>query len=94
MLWHDGSTLVNHGHLLFMVASMYDPALYLTDEEFFKKTGRKVNVQAKVETPELYILARCDATDQQLMYIDTRVEDLKELKAPLLSDGVEIYDQM
>ena len=28
MLWHDGSTLSNHGHLLMMVCVIYDPAIY------------------------------------------------------------------
>jgi ferredoxin-fold anticodon binding domain-containing protein len=25
-IWHDLSTLANHGHLIFMVACLYDPA--------------------------------------------------------------------
>lgn len=32
LVWHDHSTVANHGHLVFMVSSVYDPALYYTTE--------------------------------------------------------------
>ena len=28
-IWHDGSTLCNHGHLLFCVNVLYDPAFFI-----------------------------------------------------------------
>ena len=33
--------------------------------------------------PEIYIVARCGSNDEQLAYVDTRVEDLMDLKNPL-----------
>ena len=30
-IWHDHSTLANHGHILFMVSCLYDPAVHLTN---------------------------------------------------------------
>ena len=52
--WHDGSTLSNHGHLLMMVNCIYDHALYYTDKEIKEKTGQSIDVQAQVESPEVY----------------------------------------
>ena len=36
MFWHDGSTLVNHSHILMIVAAAYDPAVYFRVEELLK----------------------------------------------------------
>ena len=45
--WHDGSTISNHSHLLFVVKCLYDPAVYLTNEEYKEKTGKLIckNIQ-------------------------------------------------
>ena len=43
MFWHDGSVLANHSHILMTVSAMYDPVVYITDQEYFK------NVQAEVK---------------------------------------------
>ena len=37
MFWHDGSILANHSHILMTVSAMYNPAVYITDQEYFKK---------------------------------------------------------
>ena len=57
MTWHDCSTVSNHSHFLMMVSAMYDPAVYFTDDEFYEKNKEKVQVQANVERPHLYIFA-------------------------------------
>ena len=44
MMWHDGSTISNHGHVLFMVAKVYDKAIHYTDEEVLNTTGKKIDV--------------------------------------------------
>ena len=52
-------------------------------------------MQAEVETAQLYILARCPSTDQQITYSDTRMEDIKSLSKPLTTEeGIVIYDVM
>ena len=51
--------LLNHGHLLAMVACLYDPEVFLTDDECKEKYNMEVNVQK----PELYMLARCQSSD-------------------------------
>ena len=82
-LWHDGSSIANHGHILFCVNVLYDQAVFLTSEEFHDKFGYNVDIQRKVETPQLYIIGRCRNNDEQLGYIDTRLSCLKELKTSL-----------
>ena len=83
MLWHDASEIVNHSHMLFTVHVMYDPAVFFTSEEYKAMTGYDIDIQKVIETPEIYIVGRCKSNDEQLGYIDTRVECLKELKNEL-----------
>ena len=64
MMWHDCSTIGGYSYLLMMVACMYDPACYFTDVEFHQKYNELVNIQAIVETPMMYLLARCRSNDQ------------------------------
>ena len=58
MIWHDHSSVANHGHLLFMVAALYDPAFHLTSAEYKATTGQDVNIQDEIERPQVYIIAR------------------------------------
>ena len=52
-IWHDFSTVANHGHLIFMIACFYDPALFYTNDEYERKTKRKVDIQTIIESPEV-----------------------------------------
>ena len=89
-LWHDVSTLSNQGHLLMMVACLYDPAVFLTDDE----CKEKYNIQSEAEKPELYMLA-CQSNDNQLLYSEEQVEDLLQINTPITSsNGVLINDVM
>ena len=93
MFWHDGSTISNHSHILVMVSCLYDPAIFLTDEEYSKSNGVLANLQAIVEKPFLYILARSPSTDQQLLYSDERSADILKIKKAIqTTDGIRIYD--
>ena len=70
MIWHDLSTVANHSHLVFMVSCLYDPACFYTDSEYEQLTGTQINIQAKVETPSVYIIARSTSSDtEQLGYV-------------------------
>ena len=100
-MWHDGATITNHGFLACEVNILYDPAVFYTTAEYKKLTGEKIDVQKEVETPELYIFARCGNNDDQLAYIPTRVHDLLQLKTGInlnevdeKIDGITIYDVM
>ena len=64
IFWHDGSVLANHSHILMTVNAMYDPDVYITDQEYFKKHEKSLNVQVEVEKPYLYLLGRCPSNDQ------------------------------
>ena len=55
---HDHSTLANTGHIIFTVNCLYNRAIYMTDEEYKEAAGKVANVQAEVEKPHVYIVAR------------------------------------
>ena len=96
-IWHDLSTIANHGHLVFMASSLYDPAIHYTNAEYQNVTGcKKVDVQTKVESPEVYIVARSGSSDvEQLTYIDTRLECLEDLNVKLQTNaGNDVSDIM
>ena len=81
MIWSDHSSIMNHGHILLTANAIYDLAFYFTSAELHGK-----DVQDLVEKPHIYIMARCkDTTEHQLMYSETRLEDVRQLDIQLLS---------
>ena len=78
--WHDGSTTGNHSQLLITVNVLYDPASFLSDEEYYLKYKKNTNFQATIEEPQLYLLARCPSNDQQILYSEERVTDLLKMQ--------------
>ena len=96
LIWHDLSTVANHSHLVFVVSCLYDPAAFYTDAEFEQLKGRRINVQAKVESPSVYIVARSSSSDkEQLAYVETRLECLEDFSNPVTcSAGIEFKDTM
>ena len=36
--WHDSSSISNSSHFMVMFNTLYDPAIFYTDEEYFLKT--------------------------------------------------------
>ena len=83
IIWHDPSVIANHGHILFNVHVLYDPAVFYTSEEYKKLIGYDVNIRREIEATELYIIGRCKSNDEQLAYIETRIECLEGLKTGL-----------
>ncbi|CAG2222039.1 unnamed protein product [Mytilus edulis] len=75
-MWHDHSDILNHTYINFMVSLLYDPANFLTDDEYIKK-----NPQKKAHT---------DA--DQFTYIDTRLDDILTLNEPSLLKREEFSD--
>ena len=81
MIWSDHSSIMNHGHILLTVNTIYDPAFYYTSQELGGK-----DVQEMVEKPQIYLLARCrDTTEDQLLYSDTRLDDIQQLTTEITS---------
>ena len=96
MVWGDGSTILNHGHLLYLIKCVYDPAFDYTSTEMKAKGHGDLDVPALVEKPHIYILGRCSAKEvEQLAYIDTRRECLDQLPNNLqTSKGTPVMDVM
>ena len=92
MFWHDGSTISNHSHLMIMVACMFDPAVHLTDQEYFNLYGKHTNFQSVIEKPYLSILARCRSNDSQLLYSFERLDDILNLKDDAEHNGKSVHD--
>ena len=91
-IWHEGSAIQNHGHILFCVNLLYDKAVFYTSAEYFEMTKKHINVQRVVEAPELYIIAQCGSNDEQLAYVDTRIEDLIDLNKSIKQSKIkELY---
>ena len=87
MVWGDNSTLLNRGHLLLTVNSVYDEALYYTNEEMKAKGKGDIDVQSIVERPQVYILGRCGSSEvDQLAYINTRKACLLENRKGVMLD--------
>ena len=75
-----------------MVSTMYDPAVYLTNNEYLQKYKCRIDVQATVEQPQLYILGRCSSNEQQLLYGEERINDIINSKEKLEIKGIYIED--
>jgi hypothetical protein len=82
-IWHDHSDILNHSYYTVMISTLYDPACYLTNEEYMEMFPERppVDIQGQIERPYLYILGQSSSSDiDQLSYILTRIEDLKTLR--------------
>ena len=75
MIWGDGSRILNHGHLLYLVLSVYDPVFHYSSAEMKARGYDDKDVPVLVEKPHLYILGRCRANKvEQLAFLNTRRE--------------------
>ena len=93
--WHDGSTVSNHSHLLIAINCLYDPAIHYTDDEYKEKFGKHVNVQSLIEKPEIYIVARCQGDDHQLLYSECRNQDIKAINKDKIDlSGTKMQDNV
>ena len=74
------------------IHTLYDRAAHLTDEEYYCRTGERVNVQAEVEQPEVNLLVLGSSTVQdQAATIGDRLEGLRERAYPVkTSQGVYV----
>ena len=93
-IWHDASSISNHGHIVMMVNILYDTAVYYTDEEYYELFNERKNIQMIIEKPELYIIGRCRANDEQIMYIKTRIQVIIGMQPIYTTDNVKIQDNL
>ena len=94
MIWADNSTIMNHGHIMYLVQCLYDPAFFFTPEEMKARWHENLDVPSIIERPHLYILGRCGSKEiEQLAYVDTRQECLDHLPHHVeTSKGVKVND--
>ena len=71
MCWHNGATLAGHSYILMTFSELYNPATHERDD---------IYAQPHIQKPVLYLIARCLATDQRLLYLSLRLTDIIELK--------------
>lgn len=88
----DVFSIPNHSHLMIMVSCMFDPVVYLTDDNYFEIHGKHVNVQSIIEKYYLYILAWCHSGDSQLLCSSERLEDLLNLSENVEYKGKQKQD--
>ncbi len=93
-IWHDHSTVLHTGYILFAVWVIYDEAIFLTEMEYKAKTGKTAcNLQNMIEEPEVYMIAPSSSSpSDQLALISDRLECLKEPSKA--ANNEEVYDQL
>ena len=83
MNWGDHSALSGHGYLVYMIAPMYDPAV------FANPNRSEAEVQRIVEQPRTYMIAMsADTCQDKLMYIADRRSDIQLLKVPITATSL------
>lgn len=96
-MWHDHSDILNHSYASFMVSWLYDPANFLTDNEYQRLFPQRkpISIQTFVERPSLYILGQSGSSDKdQMMYNETRLDDIQHLKEPIFINKIPTYDEL
>ena len=75
LAWGDHSSNLNHGYLLHVISAVYDPAIFITNEEAKARNLTIDNIQAVVEKPQIHIMARTGGSEvEQIAYMNTRNE--------------------
>ena len=98
VLWHDHSTILESGYLLMTIHTLYDPAVFLTKNEYENVTGKKCarSIQDVVEEPELYVLCMSSSSlSDQLTTIADRLDCLPNFEHPIISsNNLPIHDSL
>ena len=71
--WHDSSSLNNRSHLLVPLNVMCDTTCFVTDDEYYLRYKRQINVQTAVGKPHLFILVCCPSNYQQFLYSEETI---------------------
>ena len=97
-MWHDHSTILQTGYILFAVWVVYDPAMFYSQAEWQQQqTGQSgANIQSLVEEPVIYMIAPSSSSPaDQLALVGDRIECLQELSRPVTaSNGVGVKDTL
>lgn len=92
-IWHDHSTILWTGYILFAIWVVYDPVVFLTDNEYTTQSGLLVNsLQEVIKEPVIYMIAPSNSSpDEQLALVPDRVECLQQLSQPIESHSAFRY---
>lgn len=92
-MWHDHSTVLQKGYILFAVWIIYDPAVFYSEQECKSKCGISITtLQELIEQPMIHMIAPSTSSgEDQLSLVGDRIECLNEMSQPLTaSNGVNI----
>ncbi len=93
-LWHDHSTVLKQGYILFAVKVIYDSAVFLTETELLPELVD--NLQEQIEQPMIHMFAPSTSSlSDQLALIPDRLECPQELSHTITNDkGIPITDEV
>lgn len=95
LVWTDHASILNVGHLLITTHVVYNPRIFYTDHEILEKTGKEIDIQEVVKSPEIYILGQTsESLAEKLTYSESRLDDVLRLKNTLTVDKQIIYIYM
>ena len=78
-----------------MLSIMYDRAAFHTNEEYEQKYHTSLDIQSIIEKPQVCLLARFPSNDQQILYIEERLQDILNLNLTITSSKhVPIKDEL
>ena len=94
-IWHDHSTILRTGYILFAVWIVYDLIVFLTEEEYTAIKGQSIsNLQEIIEEPLIYnmIAPSSSSPDEQLALVPDMYECLTQLSQPIETQtGIQVY---
>ena len=95
--WHDHATILKMGFLMITIHTLYDPAVFLTDEEYKQKYPNHlpVSVQSEVEQPEVYMSLGRSSVEDQAAVVGVRTDCLHDLSLPLdAGNEIKVRDKL
>lgn len=92
-MWHDHNTIFGHGYIFITVRVLYDPAVFLTQEEINQQYPSITNIQALIETPEIHMVGV--SSSGHAVLIPDRLPCIQELSDSVhTSSGIEMKDTL
>ena len=95
-VWHDNSTIANHGYFMVTVNTCYDRNIHFTRDKYKAKTGINIDIQTAIEQPELHILTKASSSiDDQLLHSATRLACIQDITSEIeLPHGRKLIDKI
>lgn len=98
VLWHDHATILKMGFIMITVHTLYDSAVFLTDEEYRQLNPRHQSIclQSEIEQPEINMLSLGGSSvEDQSALIGYCIDCLSNLTNPIeAGNGIMINDNI